>query len=95
LPVIDRDKTVFSPAISNAGFVHLPGQPFPSVQAEVDSKRKPALDPGMHEAKNGMEKVMIEEKALPHLKHQMDLFSLALTTRREGLAGFNRRKDHD
>src|SRR5574341_557729 len=45
LKISDPRKTVVLLAIGNPLFVHLPPQPFPSVQANLDQKGKPSLEP--------------------------------------------------
>ncbi|MBF8274790.1 MAG: hypothetical protein HW380_3895 [Magnetococcales bacterium] len=56
----DPWKAVVASLIGQADGVHLPSQPFPTVDANLDVERKPRLDPGIHESENGVELVLIK-----------------------------------
>ena len=94
-PIIDSRETVFASTIADPCSSQLLGQPLPVVETEIHGKREPTLHPRMHEAKNRVQKVVVEKQTLTHFEDQMDLFSLTLTAHRVGLARLHRRKDHD
>src|ERR1700751_2682382 len=95
LPILDCDKTVFASTIPNPSSIQLSGSPLPSIETEINGKRKPTLYPCMHETKNRVQKVVVEKEALTQFEHKVDLFTLALTAHRIRLARLNRRKNHD
>jgi len=71
-PVLDGDKAVFPPAVADARAIHLPREPLPSIEAEIDGERKPALHPRMHESEERVDKIMIKEQALTLFENQVN-----------------------
>src|ERR1700757_855411 len=62
LPIINRNKTVFPPTITDPSSIQLLGQPLPTIETEINAKREPTLHPRMHEAENRMQKVVVEKQ---------------------------------
>ncbi len=63
LVVFDPDKAVALLAIFQPLFVHLPRQPFPSIQAHLNIEGKPGLQTGIHPSQFGMDLVEIQGTA--------------------------------
>jgi len=70
--IFNPGETVLASLVAEADPVHLAGQPFPPVYADLDGKGEPTLDAGMHESKPGIHPVMVEKQALsgPRLEFQ-------------------------
>jgi hypothetical protein len=49
--------------VLQTGGLHLPRQPFPSVEADLNGEREPSLDAGIEKAEDRMDLVVIEEQA--------------------------------
>ena len=60
-PVGDPGKTVVMLQVIETGGLHLPRQPFPSVDADLDGEREPGLNASIEEAEDRMDLVVIEE----------------------------------
>lgn len=59
----DPRETVFKTAVLDASPVHLACQPFAAVEADLNVEGEPGLDTGIHEAKLGINKVVINKQA--------------------------------
>jgi hypothetical protein len=58
--VLNPWKTVVLSYVAQSRRIHLPRQPFASVQANLHAKGKPCLNPRVHEAEHRMHPVLIE-----------------------------------
>jgi len=74
--IFNPGETVLAPLVAKADPVHLAGQPFPPIQADLEGKGKPTLKATVHEPKPGIHPVMVEKEAFsdPRLKFQLLLF---------------------
>src|SRR3990172_11715183 len=76
-------------SFSKADQVHLPGQPFASVEADLDIEGKPSLNTGIHETELGIDEVVVEEHASPGAKQEIQFFSFGVARDLVAHAGFN------
>src|ERR1019366_4700149 len=53
-------------------------QPHAAIHADLNGKRKPCLNPRIHEAELWMHPVLIDEQALPVSRHQLELLGLPI-----------------
>jgi hypothetical protein len=93
--VADPSEAVLFFAVAHLVAIHLPTQPFPSIEADLDQERKPALQPQVHQAELRMQMVEIEVLALAALELKFQFFGLAITAQKIGPAGFNTPKNPD
>src|SRR6516225_6458472 len=56
-----REAVVLLQVVETSG-LHLSGQPFSSVEADLNGEREPSLDAGIEEAEDGMNLVVVEEQ---------------------------------
>src|SRR2546427_4253051 len=87
--ILDPRETVIVTAIAHALLVHPPRQPFPTVEADLDGKRKPRLDSGAHPAELVINPVVIEEQAFAPTAHQVQFLFLFVALDVEAHAGFD------
>ena len=62
-PVGDPGETVVMLQVIETSGLHLSCEPFSSVEADLDGKRKPGLNAGVKEAEDGMNPVVVKEQA--------------------------------
>ena len=62
-PVGKVREAVIMLQVLQTGGLHLPRQPFPSVEADLNGKREPSLDAGIEKAEDRMDLVVVEEQA--------------------------------
>ena len=76
--ILNPGKTIVLAHILQACSVHLPGQPFPSLQADLHRKGKPGLKARVHETEHGMNPVVVKKEALAQPRHQLKLLRLLI-----------------
>ena len=64
--VLDPDPAVALLPVFQTGLIHLPSQPFPAVDPNLDVERKPRLDARMHPTQHRMDLVVIQHVAGSH-----------------------------
>src|SRR6266566_4487869 len=77
-PVFHPGKAVVLPHKPQARGRHLPGQPLPSVQADLDGEGKPSLNARVHETPAGMNRVVVKKQTFSPTLHQVQLLRLAI-----------------
>src|SRR6266487_2694646 len=77
-PVFHPGKAVVLPHKLQARGRHLPGQPLPSVQADLDGEGKPSLNARVHETPAGMNRVVVKKQAFSPTLRQVQLLRLAI-----------------
>ena len=87
--VLHPGKAVVLPPVSQTFGIHLPSQPLPSVQADLQGERKPGLQAGVHETEPGMNEVVIEVEAFPLPSHQFQAFHFSIPAHGETPAGLH------
>jgi len=75
--------------------VHLAGQPFPAVQADVDVEGEPGLDAGVHEAEDRVDLVVVQMQALARPVAHLQLPALGVGDDLERHAGIDAAQDAD
>ena len=75
-----RHKTVFTPHVFHPPGIHLPGEPFSAVDADVYRQREPGLQPNVHESQLRVEevKVMVQTLGIPQTKLQAFFVSVLI-----------------
>ena len=91
----DPGEAVIFPLVAQAGPIHLTGQPFPAVEANLDGEREPALDSGMHEPKDGIDPVMVKKQAFAPTRVEFQFFRLPVTVQFIALTGLHGGQDAD
>jgi hypothetical protein len=91
----DPGKTVLFFGVVHLAAVHLPAQPLPAVEADLNLEGKPALQAQVQEAKLRVQMVEIEVLALAALQLEFQLFGLAMATQKIGAAGLDASKNPD
>src|ERR1043166_8686557 len=66
--VFNPGKTVVHFAVAQPFFVHLPGQPFMAIEADVDEKEKPGLQAQVQQSQAPVLHVKVEMQALAQSK---------------------------
>src|SRR5210317_584202 len=72
--LINPGKTIVASLITNSNSIHLPCQPFSSIEANLDGKWKPALNSCVHETEYLINPVMIKKQALSYSRLEFKLF---------------------
>ena len=93
--VADPGKTVLFLGVVHLVTIHLPAQPFPAIEADLNLEGKPALQAQMHEAKLRMQMVEIEVLALAAFQLEFQLLGLAVAAQKIGPAGLDTTKNPD
>src|SRR6266850_2576013 len=91
----DPGKAILFFGVVHLVAIHLPAQPFTPVDADLNQKRKPALEPQVHEAKLRMHMVEIEMLALAAFQLEFQLFGLAIAAQIVRPARFNTPENPD
>ena len=76
--ILDIDEAIVAFDIADAVVVHLPGQPVPAVNAGVDSKGQPRLNPHVHEAEDRMDVIAVVVLTLAAESRQVDVLGLTV-----------------
>src|SRR6266700_4519208 len=92
-PVFHPGKAVVLPHKLQARGRHLPGQPLPSVQADLDGEGKPSLNARVHETPAGMNRVVVKKQAFSPTLHQVQLLRLPIAVDLKTPAELHRRQD--
>jgi hypothetical protein len=88
-PVRDPGEAVVPSSVRQARLVHLPGEPFPAVQADLDREGKPGLDPGVHEPEPRVEPVVVQEQALAPPRDEFQVLGRGVAVDLEAPAGLH------
>ena len=91
----DPRKTVLFFGVVHLVAVHLSAQPFTTVNANLNQKGKPALQPQVHEAKLRMQLVEVEMLASAALELEFQFFGLAIAAQEVSPAGLHTPKNPD
>ena len=91
----DPGKAIFFLRVIHLVVIHLAAQPFSAVEADLDLKGKPALEPQVHEAELPMQMIEIEMLTLAALEFELQLFGLAIAAQKISAAGFHAAEDPD
>ena len=62
-PVGQPGEAVVLLQVVETGGLHLAGQPFSSVEADLNGEAEPSLDAGIEESEDGVDLVVVEEQA--------------------------------
>src|SRR6266567_5233967 len=92
-PVFHPGKAVVLPHKLQARGRHLPGQPLPSVQADLDGEGKPSLNARVHETPAGMNRVVVKKQAFSPTLRQVQLLRLAIAVDLKTTAELHRGQD--
>jgi len=87
--ILDPGETVIVTTIGDAVLIHHSGEPFSSIEADLDGKGKPRLDSGAHPTELLIDPVMMEEQALAPTAHQVQFLFLLAALNVEPHAGFH------
>src|SRR5215471_14152690 len=89
----DPGKTVLFFGVVHFVAIHLSAQPFTTVNANLNQKGKPALQPQVHEAELRMQLVEIEMLASAALELEFQFFGLAVAAQEISPAGLHTSKN--
>jgi hypothetical protein len=95
LGVFQPGEAVVALQVAKADRVHLPRQPRPAVQADLDGERKPGLNAGTHEPELPVDAVVIEMQALAPPRLQLQALGSAIAHDLVGQAWLDRRENAD
>jgi len=93
--VFDPGEAVIFALVGQADPIHLAGQPFPAIEADLDGEREPALDSGMHETKDRIDPVMVEKQAFTPAGLEFQFLGLPVPMQFIALTGFHGSQDAD
>ena len=88
-------KTVALSPIGNPSSVHLVRQPLPSVQTDLNQKRKPTLKPKMHKPQLFMEPVRVKVNAFAPLQAKLQLLAGPVAPRNPSTARLHATEHRD
>src|SRR5207247_3412815 len=71
--IVDPTEAVVVPPVADSRLIHLPRQPLPSVQTDLNGEGKPSLDACVHESELRVHPVVIKEQALARFAGQFQL----------------------
>lgn len=91
--VAQLGEAIVPTAIGQPFAIHPPGKPFAAVQADLDGEGEPTLNAGMHEAKQGVNQIMVESEAFSETGDKFQFFDVAVAMDIETHAGFNAGQD--
>ena len=86
-------KAVIDLAVTQPLLIHLTGQPVMAVEADVDEKGKPGLQPKVQQSKASMLNVEVQVQALAQLQVRFELLGLVIASHFVGPARFYTAKD--
>jgi hypothetical protein len=90
--IFDPTEAVVVPPVAHPRLIHLPRQPLPAVQADLNRKGKPGLNARVHEPEFGVYRVVIKKQALAWFDRQFQLLGLPVRPHLEAPAGFHARQ---
>jgi len=93
LDFFNPGKTVFLPFIPQTSPIHLARQPFPPVQANLNRKGKPSLNPAVHEAEDRIDPVMVKKQAFADSRLQFEFLLPLVSEHLVTLAGLHDGQD--
>lgn len=93
--ILDPRKAVLPPAVRQSLLVHLAGEPLPAVHADLDREGEPCLDPGVHEAEDGVDEVVVQEQALASARNELELLQVPVSVDLVSDAGLDCREETD
>lgn len=93
--VFERDEAVVTAAIRETFPIHLSGQPFTSIHANLDIEGEPRLNPGVYETKDGIDHVVVEEQAFAGSQHQFQFFEIPVAIDVVAQTGFETGENSD
>src|SRR5205085_7134893 len=88
----DTSKAVISLAVADAHSIHLPGQPFASVETDLNGERQPRLQTDMQQAKLPIEIVKVQVQTLTFFGAQLQSLRRLITFQIKRLTGFDTSK---
>jgi hypothetical protein len=91
--ILNPSKTIIPSSITDTGPVHLPGEPFPTIQINLNGKGKPGLNPGVDETEFGMNLIVVEMETLAWSLLEFEFEGLTVFENIVGEAGFHARQD--
>ena len=83
----DPGKIIILALILQTQLIHLPGQPFPPIEANLNLKGKPRLQPQMHKPKHRMLLIEVKMHTFALGKHRLQAVNFI------GLTGFHTPQD--
>ena len=95
LRILEVGEGVVAAPVAQPGLVHLPGQPFAAVEADVDAEGEPGLHAGVHEAEDRVQVVVVQVQAGPRPVAQFQAAGGAVALDAEGHTRFDRLEDAD
>ena len=93
--VLDPGKTVVQAEVFNAGFIHLPRQPFAPVEADLDVEGEPGLNAGVHPAELRIDEIVVKIQAPPRPQFDVQFFRFGVALHLKAHTGLDARKNSD
>src|ERR1039457_5733576 len=87
--VLNPRKTVVLSHVAQSRLIHLPRQPFASVQANLYPEGKPGLNPCVHETEHRMNQVVVQVQTLALFQLEIQFLGLPVRHRLETHARFH------
>jgi hypothetical protein len=91
--IFQPGKAIIGLAVTQAFLIHLTGQPVMAVEADVDEKGKPSLQPQVQQSKPSVLNVEVKVQAFAQFQVRFELFALVIASHFVGPARFYTSKD--
>src|SRR6202022_4393144 len=93
--VLKPGEGVVPAHVTQLGLIHLPSQPFATVDANVDMEGKPGLDARVHETENRVDLIVIQMQTLARTVADLQLPGQMILDDLEGHARIDAAQDAD